>query len=925
MKIRLSMNKEIQLQTKSDGNTVTRFTLEEVDLEDKPTLEELFRHYVHSTNVWDPDKNCSKTSYIGMTGLSLDADDGKITIEEAEDLFKNYNYIIYTSTSQLEDKPDNSGIHARFRVILPFEPSDDVYFKDAEEADAVYAWAKSKFEGFDHSVFERSHKFFPKLNPDPDQFILRINTESGWFEVPMDEVEQLKQVESAKPATIHKTLTSLCEENQLTELRALSVRDPGSGTTRNYSGFFDDYEAMAAEAAQINPYAKGVYFTPNPLEMDVDQNSLNQLLPARKGESATDTDVSRIHWLLVDFDPDRQPDTSSTVEEQAASISLAKRVRGQLEDLGWPKPVIASSGNGAHLMYRVDLPIEDSGLIRGALEALAGMFDTPKVHIDKSVHNPSRIWRLYGTWAHKGENTPERPHRQSQILWDESARNPSIITRNQLLAIQPATFEASTPSDGGNGFDIEDWIETHRLKLNTYGITGSHVWQHTGNSSGTRQEGKRWVLQTCPWNAEHTNGAAFIVQRADGPVAAGCHHNGCQGKVWHDLRDIIEPEWRQHRHYPHTDYGNAERLVAQHGSDLRFCNSQKSWYVWDGIRWVEDSTGAVMRKAKATVRAIVKEAEGVQDREKREDILNWMLRSESVQRLKAMKDLAGSEEAVAAKIDKFDPDPWLLNVDNGTIDLRTGKLQFHDRSNMITKLAPVCWNGLAERLPLWERFLNESTDGDKDLQTFLQRAVGYSLTGDTGEDKLFFVHGPGASGKSTFIEAVKNMMGNYCATADFETFLKRSSTGSPRNDIARLVGSRFVASIEVDEGKKLAEGLIKSITGGDQITARFLFREAFEFLPEFKLWLVANDAPDVKAGDDAMWRRILRVPFEQVVPKAKRDPQIKAQLRNPEIAGPAILAWAVQGCLDWQKKGLQIPASVTNATEEYRQEMNPLS
>ncbi|HEX04836.1 MAG TPA: hypothetical protein ENH10_06725, partial [Bacteroidetes bacterium] len=167
--------------------------------------------------------------------------------------------------------------------------------------------------------------------------------------------------------------------------------------------------------------------------------------------------------------------------------------------------------------------------------------------------------------------------------------------------------------------------------------------------------------------------------------------------------------------------------------------------------------------------------------------------------------------------------------------------------------------------------------------------------------------------------------GNYCATADFETFLKRSSTGSPRNDIARLVGSRFVASIEVDEGKKLAEGLIKAITGGDQITASFLFREAFEFLPEFKLWLVANDATDVKAGDDAMWRRILRVPFEQVVPKAKRDPQIKAQLRNPEIAGPAILAWAVQGCLDWQKKGLQIPASVTNATEEYRQEMNPLS
>ncbi len=726
---------------------------------------------------------------------------------------------------------------------------------------------------------------------------------------------------------IKRTLETICGEDQITELRALNVRDPETGNTRNHSGFFNDYEAMASEAERIGQYAEGVYFTPNPIDVDAVQGKLNELTPGSTGGSAKNHDISRIHWLLIDFDPVREARISSTQEEQTAALDLAVRVSVQMSTLGWPKPISASSGNGAHLMYRVDLPVEDSGLIRGALEALAGMFDTPRVIIDKSVHNPARIWRLYGTWARKGENTPERPHRPSHILWDESPQYPEVVSRYKLLAIQPAKFEQPTSSDdtGSSGFDLEDWIETHRLKLNTYGITGPHSWPHVGTSSGTRQEGKRWVLQRCPWNVEHTNAATYIVQRADGAIAAGCHHNGCQGKGWHELRDVIEPEWRKRRRYPHTDYGNAERLVAHHGDDIRYCYQQKNWYVWDGTRWALDDTGAVMRKAKATARAILHEADGVQDREKRDAILGWMKQSESAQKLKSMIDLAGSEEKVATSVNEFDQNPWLLNVENGTIDLQTGALKFHDRNDFITKKLPVRWIGLDERLPLWERFLDEATDGDKDLQAFLQRAVGYSLTGRTDEEVLFFVHGPAASGKSTFIEAVKSAMGDYCTTADFETFLKRSNTGGARNDIARLVGSRFVASIEVDEGKALAEGLIKSVTGGDTVSARFLFKEAFEFVPVFKLWLVANDAPDVKAGDDAMWRRILRVPFEHVVPKDKRDPQVKAQLKNPEIAGPAILAWAVRGCLDWQKDGLKIPDAVTNATEEYRKEMNPLS
>jgi putative DNA primase/helicase len=187
---------------------------------------------------------------------------------------------------------------------------------------------------------------------------------------------------------------------------------------------------------------------------------------------------------------------------------------------------------------------------------------------------------------------------------------------------------------------------------------------------------------------------------------------------------------------------------------------------------------------------------------------------------------------------------------------------------------------------------------------------------------LFMVLGPGATGKSTFLEAIKAVLGGYARTADFETFLKRRDAGGPRNDIARLAGARLVVSIEVDEGKRLAEGLVKMITGGDKVSARFLYQESFEFDPTFKLWLAANHAPIVRDDDDALWRRILRVPFDHVVPKAERDPTVKARLKNPATAGPAILAWLVRGCLAWQREGLGVPPAVESATAAYREEMD---
>lgn len=285
--------------------------------------------------------------------------------------------------------------------------------------------------------------------------------------------------------------------------------------------------------------------------------------------------------------------------------------------------------------------------------------------------------------------------------------------------------------------------------------------------------------------------------------------------------------------------------------------------------------------------------------------------------------LAQSEPGIPITPQQLDLNDWLFNCSNGTIDLKTGELLPHNPGDLLTKISPVEYSSEAFS-PLFQDFLMQVTGENLELITFLQRMAGYSLTGDTREEKIFFLYGPSATGKSTFIEALKATLGDYAATSDFETFLKKPSTGGLRNDIARLAGVRFVSSIEVEEGKKMAESLIKSISGGDTITARHLYQEFFEFKPKSKFILAANHKPTLRNDDDAIWRRILQVPFDKSIPEEKRDPSIKARLRDTSLSGPAILAWAVKGCLEWQVSGLGIPPLVQEATDSYREEMDPI-
>jgi putative DNA primase/helicase len=328
-----------------------------------------------------------------------------------------------------------------------------------------------------------------------------------------------------------------------------------------------------------------------------------------------------------------------------------------------------------------------------------------------------------------------------------------------------------------------------------------------------------------------------------------------------------------------TDLGNAERFVAHHGEDVRYCYQWRKWLVWTGARWERDEAGRVHRLAKETVRSIYREASDEEDEDRRKALAKHARASESETRIRAMVELAKSE--IPASPDQFDADPCLLNTSTGTIDLRTGALREHRREDLITKLAPVEYDPVAAA-PTWETFLKRVLPGEE-LRGFVRRAAGYSATGNTSEQCMFIHHGPGANGKSTFQETISAALGDYAMRTPTETLLVKRPGGVP-NDVARLKGARFVTASETEEGRRLAESLVKDLTGQDTISARFMWAEWFDFKPTHALHLSTNHKPEIRGTDAAIWRRIRLIPWAVTIPPAEQDRELPEKLRT-ELPG----------------------------------------
>ena len=364
----------------------------------------------------------------------------------------------------------------------------------------------------------------------------------------------------------------------------------------------------------------------------------------------------------------------------------------------------------------------------------------------------------------------------------------------------------------------------------------------------------------------------------------------------------------------HTDLGNAKRLVLAEGKDIHYCYSSKKWFVWDGKKWAEDDAGEIHRRAKRTTRAMLQEAATVEDDQKRNLLVSHEQRSESEGRLNAMVSLARSEPGIPVRLVDFDSDPMIFNCLNGTIDLKTGALSKHCRDDLTSKIAPVEFDPNAV-CPTWLKFLDTITGHySMELVPFLQRCAGYSLTGETCEQVLFFLYGTGANGKSTFLEVLRFLLGDYAQSADFQSLMV-SQGQSVRNDLAKLNGARFVTATESEDGKRMAESVVKQLTGGDTITTRFLYQDYFEFEPQFKLWLGTNHKPVIRGQDVGIWRRIRVIPFTVSIPLDQQDHDLKRKLK---LEAPGILNWAIEGLAQWRAGGLQEPAVVKDATKEYR-------
>ncbi len=736
---------------------------------------------------------------------------------------------------------------------------------------------------------------------------------------------------------VASTISLIAGTGQVVEVRALAEN-------ATHSGYFRDYPALAqyAGALDADPSVQGIYITLNRIEPSLLSRRANRIKMrlSRTDRTTFDAEITRRRWLPIDIDPVRPAGVSSTDSEHAAAFTLAEKVVTYLRVLGFPEPIRADSGNGAHLLYRIDLPndAESLALVKHCLAVLDAIFSDGTATVDAANSNAGRIWKLYGTIARKGDSTPERPHHRSRIL---SVPDRLEVVSAELLkklckALPADPAPAESPVEG-KGYKkiliLSDWLKEHNIPVKSEKPYGN---------------GRIYLLDTCPFSSAHRDGA-YAIQFKSGAIFAGCHHQSCGGgkQRWKDLKEEYETDEdrqknRQERldagrrermtaraaaenapmqepagetppEYALTDAGNAERLIAMFGDVVRYCSTFNSWFLWNGRTWMRDDAGRMLIIATGVARSIHRDAAEAPTADRSRALSRWAIFSESLHARKAMIDSAAPHIPVLPG--EFDCHPELFNCRNGTLDLATMTFREHRREDMLTRMAAVDYDPAAT-CPQWLEHLNLIFGGDADYLSGFQSMCGYTLLGTNPQQIMFILYGRGRNGKSKTIEVLARIFADYAVNIASDSLMaKRFET--TRSDLARLAGARFATAAEGTEGARMDESIIKQITGEYAITVRKLYENEFEFTPVAKIWMTTNHEPRIPETGDGIWRRLWMVPFAVQIPEEKCDPDIAGKLLT-ESSG--ILNWCLEGLKRYRGQGNRLvqPKKVSQATANLR-------
>ena len=383
--------------------------------------------------------------------------------------------------------------------------------------------------------------------------------------------------------------------------------------------------------------------------------------------------------------------------------------------------------------------------------------------------------------------------------------------------------------------------------------------------------------------------------------------------------DFYPVEWSEQK----SDKGNAELLARYFGYDILFvpeAGKAGSYYVWTGTHWEHDKGNAAMyRMAKQITAILLVHASKQATKDEQKDWAAYAVSCGNAGKLKNMIELVRTHVRTVHK-SEFNNQRMLLNLREGTVDLKTGTIRPHDRNDLLTKCQSIPWNPAAE-CKRWLQFLNEVFEGNQEVIDFIQRAVGYTLTGLTSEEVLFIGWGTGRNGKGKFTDTLIALMGDYARPAKFDMFVAKKGDEGKANDVAELFGARFVPASEGEQSKRLAEAKIKNMVSGDPVEGEKKYQDSFTYYPEYKIWLFTNYKPRIVGTDEGIWDKVIFVPFKRYFAPEERDRGLLEKLKE-EL--PGILQWAIRGCLEWQKQGLNVPESLKQATEDYRREQNVL-